>query len=185
MNRDAKFLAQTPYLKSSLCFWSMCLSSGPPLLLPPVYFSGVRSSKSMFAKHFRTHECKMPYGLLSNAKPLYSFVTFFLMLFQACCCRPTLFERCKESSMMGQPLWVGEDLSRSGCRARVSVTQCFVQPCVFKRANWLELPWWRLADLAAGSILSSYSMGVKSSFKSSPLPARGTWRGAGRRGEAL
>jgi len=28
-------------------------------------------------------------------------------------------------------------------------------------------------------------MGVKSSFKSSPLPARGTWSGAGRSGEAV
>lgn len=40
-----------------------------------------------------------------------------------------LFKRSKESGVMGQPLWVGEDQSLSGCRAWVSVTQCFVQPC--------------------------------------------------------
>lgn len=58
MNRDAKFLAATLYLKSSLCFWSVCLSSGPPSPVSHMHFSGVRFSKSMFVKHFTTCEGK-------------------------------------------------------------------------------------------------------------------------------
>lgn len=49
---------------------------------------------------------QMLYHLLSYADLFCSSVTFFLM-FQAHCCRLVLLGRCKESSVLGQPLWAG------------------------------------------------------------------------------
>lgn len=106
-------------------------------------------------------------------------MSLLLMVFQARSCSPTPLWSCGESSERAGPApwsW-GASVPLRIQGSGFSNTMLRATMCVFKRANWLELLRWRSADLAAGLILSSYSMGVKSSFKSSFLPARGTWGG--------
>lgn len=118
-----------------VCAFEVPLGYGPPSPVSHVHFSGVRFGKSMFLKHFTTHGCKCCI-IPCHRQTSFVLLSVFFLMFQALCCRPVLLGRCRESSVL---LWAG-DVSLWGCSAQVSVTQCFVQPCVCAKSQLAAAP---------------------------------------------